>query len=472
MANVLIIDDDQSLNSLLVEMVTRMGHQPTAALDLKSGVRFARSSPFDVVFLDVRLPDGNGLDALPAIGNTPSQPEVIIITADGDPDGAEIAINSGAWDYIEKPESLSEIKLPLIRALQYREARQEARPPQLMKHDGIVGSSPALKSCIEQASEAAVMEANVLLTGETGTGKDLFAQAIHKNSSRARGNFVAVDCAALPATLVESILFGHVKGAFTGADRPQEGLIRQADGGTLFLDEVGELPLNIQKTFLRVLEGHRFRAIGDKEETVSDFRLIAATNRNLVDMVMKRQFREDLFFRIQTMTIALPPLRERPEDIRETAAYHVARLCGKFGIGQKEISPEVLDVLLKHRWAGNVRELVHTLERSIAAAFHEPVLYLKHLPVAIRVDVKKNAVMESRKRKTRLEAPDTSSPEIGRWKNVRETSVQLAEKKYLEDLLSLTGGEIKAACTVSGLSRPRLYSLMKKHKLLKTAAAI
>ena len=472
MANVLIIDDDQSLNSLLVEMVSRMGHQPTAALDLKSGVRFARSSPFDVVFLDVRLPDGNGLDALPAIGNTPSQPEVIIITADGDPDGAEIAINSGAWDYIEKPESLSEIKLPLIRALQYREARQEARPPQWMKHDGIVGGSPALKSCIEQASEAAVMEANVLVTGETGTGKDLFAQAIHKNSSRARGNFVAVDCAALPATLVESILFGHVKGAFTGADRPQEGLIRQADGGTLFLDEVGELPLNIQKTFLRVLDGHRFRAIGDKEETVSDFRLIAATNRNLVDMVMKRQFREDLFFRIQTMTIALPPLRERPEDIRETAAYHVARLCGKFGIGQKEISPEFLDVLLKHRWAGNVRELVHTLERSIAAAFHEPVLYLKHLPVAIRVDVKKNAVMESRKRKTRLEAPETSTPEIGRWKNVRETSVLLAEKKYLEDLLSLTGGRIKAACTVSGLSRPRLYSLMKKHKLLKTAAAI
>lgn len=189
-------------------------------------------------------------------------------------------------------------------------------------------------------------------------------------------------------------------------------------------------------------------------------------------MVMKRQFREDLFFRIQTMTIALPPLRERPEDIRETAAYHVARLCGKFGIRQKEISPEVLDVLLKHRWAGNVRELVHTLERSIAAAFHEPVLYIKHLPIAIRVEVKKNAVMESRKRESRLEAPETSTPEIGRWKNVRETSVLLAEKKYLEDLLSLTGGRIKAACTVSGLSRPRLYSLMKKHKLLKTAAAI
>jgi two-component system NtrC family response regulator len=470
MANVLIIDDDQSLNSMLAEMVTRMGHQPTTAFNLKKGIRIAGSQPFDVVFLDVWLPDGNGLDALPVISSTPSHPEVIIITADGDPGGAETAINSGAWDYIEKPDSLSDIKLPLIRALQYREARKASRPPVALKLDGIIGSSAPFKSCIDQVAEAAASEANVLITGETGTGKDLFAWAVHNNGARAHRNFVAVDCASLPVTLVESVLFGHVKGAFTGADRLQEGLIRQADGGTLFLDEVGELPLNMQKAFLRVLEGHRFRAIGDKVETASNFRLIAATNRNLEDLVKKQQFREDLLFRLQAVTIALPPLRERPGDIRDIASHYIAKLCRKYGMETKGIAPEFLEALIRYSWPGNVRELVHTLERSLATARHEPMLYPKHLPNPIRVHVAKNNVLESRKKKDLQKAPGSPSAELEQWKNVREMSVNLAERKYLDDLLSITGGDIKEACRVSGLSRPRLYTLMKKHNLLKSAS--
>ena len=470
MANVLIIDDDQSLNSMLAEMVTRMGHQPTTAFNLKKGIRIASSQPFDVVFLDVWLPDGNGLDALPVISSTPSHPEVIIITADGDPGGAETAINSGAWDYIEKPDSLSDIKLPLIRALQYREARKASRPPVALKLDGIVGSSPSFKSCIDQVAEAAASEANVLITGETGTGKDLFAWAIHNNGARAHRNFVAVDCASLPVTLVESVLFGHVKGAFTGADRLQEGLIRQADGGTLFLDEVGELPLTMQKAFLRVLEGHRFRAIGDKSETFSNFRLIAATNRNLEDMVKKQLFREDLLFRLQAVTIVLPPLRERPDDIREIATHYIAKLCRKYGMETKGLAPEFLDALIRYNWAGNVRELVHALERSLATARQEPVLYPKHLPNQIRVHVAKNGVLESRKKRDLLNGPDPSSAELDQWKTVRESSVSVAERKYLDDLLSITRGDIKEACRVSGLSRPRLYTLMKKHNLLKSAS--
>jgi two-component system, NtrC family, response regulator len=470
MANVLIIDDDPSLNSMLAEMVTRMGHQPATAFNLKKGIRIASSQPFDVVFLDVWLPDGNGLDALPVISSTPSHPEVIIITAEGDPGGAETAINSGAWDYIEKPDSISNIKLPLIRALQYREARKASRPPVALNLDGIVGGSASFKSCIDQVAEAAASEANVLITGETGTGKDLFAWAVHNNGARAHRNFVAVDCASLPVTLVESVLFGHVKGAFTGADRLQEGLIRQADGGTLFLDEVGELPLTMQKAFLRVLEGHRFRAIGDKVETVSNFRLIAATNKNLEEMVKRQQFREDLLFRLQAVTIALPPLRGRPEDIREIASHYIDKLCRKYGMETKGLAPEFLDALVRYRWAGNVRELVHTLERSLATARHEPMLYPKHLPNPIRVYVAKNAVLESRKRKDLLIGPDSSSAELDQWKTVRESSVSLAERKYLDDLLSITRGDIKEACRVSGLSRPRLYTLMKKHKLLKGAS--
>ncbi len=263
MADALIIDDDVTVCSMLSRMLENIGHGATHAHTLEEGLREVLSRSYDIVFLDVGLPDGNGLDALPKILETGSSPEVVIITGAGDPDGAELAIRSGAWDYLQKPLSPEKVILPLKRVLQYRDGLKKAqKPPVSLKREGIIGNSPTIKACLDLVAQAAGSESNVLISGETGTGKELFARAIHDNSPRAGGIFVTVDCAAIPDTLVESTLLGHVKGAFTGADRTQEGLIKQADGGTLFLDEVGELPLPLQKAFLRVLQERRFRPLG------------------------------------------------------------------------------------------------------------------------------------------------------------------------------------------------------------------
>ncbi|MDD5167173.1 MAG: sigma-54 dependent transcriptional regulator, partial [Syntrophales bacterium] len=284
MANILIIDDDQMLCNAMSMKFKMMEHRVSCALTLEDGVREANRNSFDVVYLDVRLPDGNGLDALSIIRKMDDPPEVIIMTGSGDPDGAELAIKNGAWDYIEKPSSINNMILPLVRALQYRDVKLATKPSMKLNRDGIIGNSIPMRACLDQVAEASGSNANVLLSGETGTGKELFAWAIHNNSSRSQRNFVVVDCAALSETLVESMLFGHEKGAYTGADKTKEGLIKQADGGTLFLDEVGELPFSIQKSLLRVLQEHRFRPLGSNHEIGSDFRLVAATNRNLDEM--------------------------------------------------------------------------------------------------------------------------------------------------------------------------------------------
>ena len=315
MGNILIIDDDQMICETLADAVKGLGHEVSFALTLEDGLRQARKREYDVVFLDVRMPDGNGLQALPKLRETPSMPEIIIITGYGDVRGPELAIRNGAWDYIQKPSSKKEMLLPLIRALQYRQEKKAKKAPMALNMSGIVGSNPLMLTCYDLLAQTAQSDVNVLLTGETGTGKELFARAIHQNSSRSAHNFVVVDCTVLPETLVESMLFGHEKGDFTGADKQQEGLIKQADKGTLFLDEVGELPRVVQKSFLRVLHERRFRPLGSKREIASDFRLLAATNRNLDQMVRQEQFRQDLLYRLRSLTIDLPPLRERKGDI-------------------------------------------------------------------------------------------------------------------------------------------------------------
>jgi len=365
MAKVLIIDDDEIMSAMLTEMVSRMGHDASKALTLKEGLSKASEDEFDVVFLDIRLPDGSGLDMLPLIRNAPSQPEVIIITGFGDPDGAELAMKNDVWDYLQKPSSVREMTLTLTRAIQYREEKKSIKPPVVLKREGIIGASPQMETLMNLLAQAAGNEANVLITGATGTGKELFAWAIHNNSRRAGKNFVVVDCTALPETLVESILFGHEKGAFTSADKMREGLVKQANGGTLFLDEVGELPLPTQKAFLRVLQDHSFRPIGGKDIFESDFRLIAATNKDLGRMSEEGSFREDLLFRIRTLTIELPPLRARPGDIEELTKYYIAKFCERYGIAQKGYSPEFLEAHKGYEWPGNVRERINTHKSAL-----------------------------------------------------------------------------------------------------------
>ena len=465
MAKVLIIDDDEIISEMLSDMVSMSGHSAMTAANLADGIHKARTDSFDVVFLDIRLPDGSGLDALPTIREAPSSPEIIIITGFGDPDGAELAIKNGAWDYIEKSSSIREMELPFVRAIQYRKEKMAGPPLVQLKRDGIIGSAPPMQVCLNFLAQTANSEANVLITGETGTGKELFARAIHENSRRGQKNFVVVDCASFPETLVESILFGHEKGAFTGADKAQDGLIRQAHGGTLFLDEIGELPLSIQRTFLRVLQEHRFRTVGGKYEIESNFRLISATNKDLNLLVSKNRFREDLLFRLRTLSVELPALRTRKEDIKELAIYYVARICERYGIGIKGFSSDFLESLNSYDWPGNVRELINALERAISAAFQEPTLFPKHLPTDIRVQLARASVFRDNPTPEK-EMISASIPERAQTlKEFRDSAVARAEKGYLEDLLHLTTGNIKEACRVSGLSRPRLYALLKHYNV-------
>ena len=467
MANVLIIDDDKAVCDVIAQMVAGLGHDASQARTLNEGLEMAATTAFDVVFLDVRLPDGNGLEALPELHGTPSSPEVIIITGFGDPDGAEVAIRSGAWDYLEKPFSPKKIALPLKRIIQYREDVKKARKPAVaLKTEGIVGGSLQMKACLNALAQAANSETNVLITGETGTGKELFARAIHANSPRIDRNFVVVDCAALPETLVESALFGYERGAYTGAVKSQDGLIKQADGGTLFLDEVGELTPSIQKSFLRVLQERLFRPLGGKTEVQSDFRLVAATNRNLDQMAEAGAFRKDLAYRLQSFNLGLPPLRERDGDIKDLVLFHMNRLCENYGIGPKGFSPDFFDLLAVYDWPGNVRELFNTIERILAEAQYEPTLFPKHLPEHIRIHVARASVAKEKVYRADNSAP-TESPKrpkgLPKYREFREDSLADLEKRYFEKLMEMTRGNIKEACHVSGLGRTRLYTLLKKY---------
>lgn len=468
MADVLIIDDDQLICATLAELVTHLGHRAVTACTLSEGLAAVRSHPFEVVFLDVRMPDGSGLDLVPAIRETPSCPEIIIMTGYGDAEGAELAIKSGVWDYLLKPSSLQAMTLPLERALQYRQQKRtnsQAAAVKALKLEAIIGSSPKMMACYELLAQAANSDANVLIIGETGTGKELFASAIHRNSPRADRAFVVLDCATLPSTLVESVLFGHEKGAFTGAYSSRSGLIQHADQGTLFLDEVGELPLSVQRAFLRVLQEKRFRPVGSRQEKSSDFRLLAATNRDLEEMVRQGDFRQDLLFRLQTIIIELPALRERTEDIKELAMYHMSRLCKRWGLGTKGVSPEFIEALSIYDWPGNVRELFNAMEKVFVAARHDTVLYPKHLPNHVRIRIARSQLTKT-STAGHLPVPETLQT-YPSYRDFRATALHRAEHEYLIGLLTLTRGNIPEACRISSLSQSRLYELLKKHRLTR-----
>ena len=464
MATVLIIDDDKLICDWIANVITRLGHRPVSTHLLREGLRKVQSEPFDIVFLDVQMPDGNGLESMLKIKAARSSPEIIVITGLGHPDEAELAIKSGAWDYLEKPASFEAIKLPFLRALEYRAERKQRAPSAALKRNGVIGDSSKITSCLEIVAQAAGSDANILITGETGTGKELFAKVVHANSRRAKRNFVVVDCTALPETLVESVLFGHARGAFTGAETSEEGLIKQADGGTLFLDEIGELPLIIQKKFLRVIQEHIFRPVGGRREIASDFRLVAATNRDLEIMAREGRFREDLLFRLRTIAIDAPPLREIPEDIKKLTIYYMNDLCERFGIAAKKASPEFWAIVIEYRWPGNVRELIQALEKALISAKDEPMLFPKHLPTYIRIQVARDSFPQKPASPEKPEIRSSVPKAPPKLKEIRKAAVSEAEQQYLKDLISFTGGDNNKACRISGLSRSRFYTLLKKYR--------
>lgn len=472
MADILIIDDDHEIPGVISYYANQMGYNTMAAHSISEGIKSCRYIPFDLIFLDVMLPDGNGLESLPVFKQVDSKPDVIIITGVGDAAGAELAINNGAWDYLQKPFSGQEIKLQLLRVFEFRN-NKTASSKVALKRDKIIGSSPQYQNVLEKVASCSASNANVLLTGETGTGKELFARTIHENSGREDSPFITVDCAALPDMLVESILFGHVKGAFTGADSNRDGLIKQADGGTLFLDEIGELSLQVQKNFLRALQERRFRPVGSDKEIESNFRLISATNRDLDELVLNGGFRKDLLFRLKTVHIDLPPLRSRPADIKDLMHHFIFCLCEKNNMRIKGYVPEYLELMTQYNWPGNVRELINTIEKSIVADPESPTLYPMHLPVNIRIRHAQYSVDNKKKNTSNTEkAVSLSNPfadyhavfeQNPLMKDFRDQIVRDAERAYLAHLMKITGSNIQKAIEISGLSQSRLYTLLRQY---------
>lgn len=473
---ILIIDDDESLNRAMVRTMTKHGYLATGVHSIHEGKRSFEQDSFDLVFLDVKLPDGSGLDLLPEIANYNNPPEVIIVTGNGNPEGAEIAISSGAWDYLLKPCSQQEILLSLKQALDYRKQKHANLSSFNPRDFGIIGESPVMKSMYREMDMAASSRSPVLLSGSTGTGKELIANAIHKSGQRNDKPFIVVDCATLPGSLAESILFGHKKGSFTGADREKVGLIEKANGGTLFLDEIGELDLELQKKFLRILQEKKMMPVGGTAWIECDFRLLSATNRNLEEMVAAGTFREDLLYRIRSQEIIVPDLKQRVGDIRRLTESFLNSLSDQTNSDVKGISRELIDSLNSYDWPGNVRELEQALVYSWNNSAGHEIIYPIHLPVYLRIAVAKRNTesLSGRSGNDLIEyeqkakpAPASNSRELNgdtipSFKEFRESVLDRAEKEYFENLLHKTERDIQKSCQVSGLSRTRLYEYLKK----------
>jgi two-component system, NtrC family, response regulator len=466
MAHFLIVDDDSKIVQFLCEMVESWGHSFDRAYSLKECLALSEQNYFDIVLLDLELPDGNAINKLPDITRASSKPEVIIITGTGGLNGAKLAFKYGVWDFVQKPFIMEEVFLPVSRALEYRKEKKETKPV-ILKHKGIIGESAIIHSCLDNVAKASRTNVSVLITGETGTGKELFARAIHQNSRRSKGAFIPINCGTIPASLAESIFFGHEKGAFTGAENQKEGVIRQADNGVLFLDEIGDLPMSIQKSLLRVLQEKCIRPIGSKKEIKVDFQLVSATNRNLKRMVAEKLFRQDFLFRINSMTIELPPLRERGGDLEEIAINQIRKICQEYNIEIKGIAPEFLEILKSNYWPGNVRELINVLEAAIAAVGPDPTLYPKHLPPEYRTAALR-LIDEGSDGYGKITELDILSRENIQAPEAILTLAEyrlVVEKQYLERILKKAKRRRKEICQILDISQAGFYELLKKHNL-------
>lgn len=388
MKHILIIDDEDKLRGLLSRIIASEGFEVSEANDLKSGFRKLQTSDIDVILCDVKLPDGNGVDFISKVKEAFPLVEIALLTAFGKiADGVQ-AMKNGAFDYIVKGDDNDKIIPMLYKAIEKAELQKkigqlEKRISDKFAFDTIVGKSKGLEQAIILAKKVAPSDSTVLLTGETGTGKEVFAQAIHENSSRKNKSFVALNCSAFSREILESELFGYKAGAFTGANKDKKGFLEEADGGTLFLDEIGEMPLELQAKMLRVLETSEYIPVGGTVARKSDFRLVAATNRDLKTESENHQFRADLYFRLNIFEIHLPPLRERKKDIASLANLFVSKAGLKLNRSGLELSPEFIKKLEGYHWPGNIRELKNVVERAAILADGN-TLSVNDLPIELQ----------------------------------------------------------------------------------------
>ncbi len=447
MSKILIVDDEVQIRTLLARMMELEGYEVCQAGDCRVALRQLELQPPDVALCDVFLPDGNGVDLVLSIKKAAPNVEVILLTAHGNiPDGVQ-AIKNGAFDYITKGDDNNKI-IPLIsRAME--KARMNVRLEKLEKKVGqtysfesILGESKSLKEAVLLARKVAVTDVPVLLTGETGTGKEVFAQAIHYNSKRAKQNFVAVNCSSFSKELLESEMFGHKAGSFTGALKDKKGLFEEANHGTIFLDEIGEMAFELQAKLLRILETGEYIKIGDTKPTRVNVRIIAATNRNLPEEIAKGRFREDLFYRLGVFQVHLPPLRERTGDIRLLAKAFIRNFSAQLSRAINEITPEFLSTLEQQPWKGNIRELRNVIERSLIVCEGDR-LDIADLPLEIQ-----NA---------HYEQSDDGMPDC--------FELSAMERRHIARVLEYTKGNKTEAARLLKIGLTTLYRKIEEYKI-------
>ena len=445
----LLVEDDAALRRALEVGLIELGFEVAPSHSAKEALCQLRERDFDVVLTDLNMPTMNGIDLCRQIvGERPDIP-VVVITAFGSLETAIAAIRAGAYDFITKPVEVEAVALVLGRAVQHRKLREEVKrlrsavQQQRVSIDEIIGESPAITQVKELIARIAKADTTVLITGESGTGKEVAARALHRLSKRAERPFVALNCAAVPESLIESELFGHARGAFTDARAARNGLLVQAQGGTLFLDEVGELPLSAQAKLLRVLQERVVRPLGSESEVAFDARVITATNRDLERAIEEKRFREDLFFRIHVLPLALPPLCSRGGDVLLLAQHFLVQFAGRIDKSITAIAPAAAELLLNYHWPGNVRELMNCIEHAVALARYEQITP-EDLPQRVRQYRRSHIIVAG-------ENPDELVP------------LEEVERRYILRVLEASSGNKRLAARVLGLDRKTLYRKLERY---------
>jgi two-component system response regulator HydG len=448
---VLVADDDPAHRTMLRTLLTGWGYTVLEADDGSTAIEKVHEQPFDLILLDIRMIKVSGLEALNEIKAFNPAIPVIIMTAYSSVETAVEALKSGAYDYLTKPLDFDELRLAMERAMDHRQLREENRllRESLGNHfdrQNIIGRSPAMVRLLETVAQVAPSEATVLITGESGTGKEMIAGAIHFNSPRKDGPYVKLNCAAITETLLESELFGHEKGAFTGAHKRKEGRFRQAHGGSIFLDEISEMSLAMQVKLLRVLQDREITRVGGEEVINVDVRLIAATNKDLLQEIEAGRFREDLFYRLNVVTLNMPPLRERREDVPLLAKHFLEMFSDKNRKTIKGFTPQAMDQFLRYDWPGNVRELMNAVERGVVLSGSE-YLDIEDLPLIL-----KDETLEGEIPSKEVIPGDLPLDEV--------------EKASILKTLELTGGNKSEAARRLGITRRTLHKRLKKYGVM------
>ena len=461
---ILVVDDDDAIRWTLKEALQSWGFNPIEASTVAEGTKVFNSFSPAVVLLDIDLPDGSGLDVLREIKSGNPDAIVIMITGNVHIDNTISALRGGAYDFISKPINLEELRVTIRNAIEARQLRREVEQVRKEREREfnfrqIVGDSPAMKKMLSLAAKVAESDvASVLLQGESGTGKDLIAKAIHYGSQRAEQPFVAVNCAALPATLIESELFGYEKGAFTDAKARKEGLFEQAEGGTLLLDEIGELELSLQAKLLRVLEEGAFRRVGGLKDIPMDVRVLAASNRDLKAESEAGRFRLDLYYRLSVIQIDIPPLRERGDDVLLLAQHYIDTIGSRLKRNRKinSLSPETKDVFRKYHWPGNVRELRNVIERALILEDNDQIT-TEYLPGGLLMSPPQISFITA-DLATQFVLP------------VEGISLDQAELSFVRQAIERSGGNQTRAAELLGISRDQLRYRLKKLEDVQVAS--